>query len=79
MSSRTNKKHFVIFNNNGIISIATTKDWARGNQSLFSGYNFTNSKNTPTINIIEKYLISECNFTKITDDQVTICYEYNSI
>lgn len=37
---RLNKKHFIIFNNGGVISATTPKDWARAHQELFSGYNF---------------------------------------
>jgi len=32
---RVNKKHFIIYNNGGVISATTPKDWARAHQELF--------------------------------------------
>jgi len=79
MSKRINKKHLIIFNNNGIIALTTPKDWARGNQQCFPDYNFSDSENTPTVDLIEKFLMEEMNFTKITDENVVICYDYKAI
>ena len=76
-SERINKKHFIIFNNNGVISASTPKDWARANQILFPNYNFVNR--TPTINVIEKYLIDNLKFHKVENEEVVICYAYYSL
>ena len=76
-SERINKKHFIIFNNNGVISASTPKDWARANQILFPNYNFVN--HTPTINVIEKYLIDNLKFHKVENEEVVICYAYYSL
>jgi len=51
---RSNKKHFIIFNNGGVISATTPKDWARAHQSFFPKKNFSDSDNTPTVDVIEK-------------------------
>ena len=77
--ARINKKHFVIFNNAGVISASTPKNWARANQTLFDGYNFSNSDNTPTVIEIENHLTNNLQFTKIENDEVIILYPYNSI
>lgn len=79
MSKRINRKHFLIFNNNGVVAVTTPKDWARGNQQCFPDYNFSNSESTPTVDLIEKFLIEEMNFTKITDENVVMCYDYKAI
>ena len=76
---RTNKKHFIIFNNGGIISATTPKDWARAHQALFNGYDFLNSDNTPTVDHIEKYLVNTEGFTRIENDEVVIHYPYTNI
>ncbi len=77
--NRINKKHFILFNNNGIISATTPKDWARANQHFFPNYNFTNSDNTPTVNIIEQYLINNLAYHKVDNDEIVICYAYNNL
>jgi hypothetical protein len=77
--SRINKKHFLIFNNGGIISVTTPKDWARANQSYFPSKDFSNSDNTPTSGAIEKVLTEEFNFRCIENDEVFICYDYDSL
>ena len=30
---KVNKKHFIIFNNGGVVSTTTPKDWARAHQN----------------------------------------------
>jgi hypothetical protein len=76
--ARKNKKHFVIYNNGGVISATTPKDWARANQNLFEGYNFTDSDNTPIVDVIEKELLRQ-GFSEIRNDEVVILYQYNSL
>ncbi|MBN9285567.1 MULTISPECIES: hypothetical protein [unclassified Flavobacterium] len=73
---RINKKHFILFNNNGVISSTTPKDWARANQEHFNNYDFTNSKNTPTVNVIEKFLVENLNYHKMENNEMVICYAY---
>jgi hypothetical protein len=77
--ARINKKHFVIFNNGGMISATTPKDWARAHQSHFPKKDFTTSKKTPTVNQIEDFLINKLNFRIIENAEIVICYEYQSI
>jgi hypothetical protein len=76
---RIYKKHFIIFNNGGVISATTPKDWARANQQLFPNKDFSDSDNTPTVEEIETYLEKTLNFHIIRNEEVVICYDYNSI
>ena len=76
--SRIYKKHFVIYNNGGVISATTPKDWARANQSLFERYDFSNSDNTPIVEVIEKELTRQ-GFRNVVNDEVVIFYQYNSL
>lgn len=79
MAKRRNKKHFIIFNNGGVISATTPKDWARAHQDCFPNKDFLDSTTTPTVDEIEDYLTNELNFKKIANDEIVICYEYNSL
>lgn len=76
---RIYKKHFIIFNNGGIISATTPKEWARAHQGLFNGYDFSDSDNTPNVDDIENYLVNNEGFTRIENDEVVIHYPYKSI
>ena len=76
--TRINRKHFVIFNNGGVISATTPKDWARANQSLFEGYDFSNSENTPIVDVIERELMRQ-GFRETNNNEVVIYYQYNSL
>ena len=69
---RINKKHFILFNNSGVISATTPKDWARANQIFFRNYDFTNSKNTPTVKVIEHYLTENLGYHKIDNNEIVI-------
>ena len=77
-SKRINKKHFIIFNNGGVISATTPKDWARANQSLFSNYSFDDADNTPTVESIEKQL-TKLGFSEVKNSDVVILYQYKNI
>lgn len=77
--TRINKKHFMILNNNGVISITTPKDWARANQNIFNNFDFTNSENTPIVNEIEEYLVKRRNFNKIENEEIVILYKYYTL
>lgn len=73
--ARKNKKHFVLYNNGGVISATTPKDWARANQNIFSNYNFSDSKNTPTVAVIEKEL-SRLGFSQVINNEIVIFYQF---
>ena len=79
MTKRKNKKHFIIYNNGGVISSTTPKDWARANQDCFPDKDFSNSDNTPTVDEIEIYLTKHRNFGRLDNDEVVICYDYKAI
>ena len=76
--ARKNKKHFVIYNNGGVISATTPKDWARANQSFFDGYDFLNSNNTPIVDVIERELIRQ-GFRETRNDEIIIFYQYYNL
>ena len=76
---RVNKKHFIIFNNGGVISATTPKDWARAHQGEFPNNNFDNSDNTPTVNEIENYLTDNLGFRKVENDEIVICYPFKDL
>lgn len=78
MTKRINKKHFIIYNNGGVISATTPKDWARANQHFFPKYDFKNDLKTPNVIVIEKYL-SKNGFYCIDNNEVVIYYQYNSL
>ena len=75
---RKNKKHFVLFNNGGVISATKPKDWARANQHLFNGYDFSDSANTPIVDLIENVL-ANLGFNMVNNGEVVIYYQYKSI
>ena len=76
--TRINKKHFVLYNNGGVISATTPKDWARANQDLFLNYNFIDSKNTPTVAVIEKKL-TKLGFSYLQNNEIVVFYQYNNL
>jgi len=76
---RTNKKHFIIFNNGGVISATTPKDWARAHQEYFPNKNFLNSDDTPTVNEIENYLVNNLGFGRAENDEIVIHYPFKEI
>lgn len=76
--ARKNKKHFLLYNNGGVISATTPKDWARANQTLFDGYDFSDSDNTPIVDVIEQEL-SRLGFTEINNNEIVIFYQYYSL
>lgn len=77
--SRKNKKHIIILNNNGVLSVTTPKNWARANQNLFDGFDFSNAENTPIVNEIENFLINNRSFSKIENQEIVILYAFNTI
>lgn len=79
MAKRINKKHFIIFNNGGVISSTTPKDWARAHQNFFPKKDFSDSDNTPTVEDIENYLTQHLNFKKLSNEEIVVCYDYKAI
>ena len=77
-AKRINKKHFIIYNNGGVISATTPKDWARANQAYFPKYNFEISGKTPTVETIEKCL-EKLGFSEVENNEVVIFYLYKNI
>lgn len=77
--TRTNKKHFILYNNGGVISATTPKDWARAHQEVFPEFDFTNSENTPTVDQIESFLVNNRRFSRIENQEIVIHYQYNQI
>jgi hypothetical protein len=77
--NRLNKKHFIIYNNGGVISCTTPKDWARAHQECFPNKDFSNSDNTPRVDEIENYLTQHRNFKRVANDQIVVCYDYKAI
>jgi len=75
---RVNKKHFILYNNGGVISATTPKDWARANQEYFPKYNFYNSENTPTVEVIEKQMV-KLGFSEVSNSEVVIFYPYKNV
>lgn len=79
MAKRINKKHFIIYNNGGVISSTTPKDWARANQDCFPNKDFSDSDNTPTVDEIENYLTQQRSFKRLANDEIVVCYDYKAI
>jgi len=79
MAKRINKKHFILFNNGGVICSTTPKDWARAHQIFFPNKDFSDSDNTPTVDEIESYLTQQLNFKKLSNDEIVVCYDYTAI
>jgi hypothetical protein len=76
--ARKNKKHFVLYNNGGVISATTPKDWARANKELFTQYNFSDSKNTPTVSVTEKEL-TKLGFNNLLNTEIVVFYQYSNL
>ena len=76
---RVNKKHFIIYNNRGVISATTPKDWARAHQELFKKFDFTDGDNTPPVDIIEKYLANTKGYSKIENEEIVIHYPFKNL
>ena len=75
-NSRVNKKHFIIYNNGGVISATTPKDWARAHRSAFPNSSFVDSNNTPIVSKIEKHLINKFGYRKVENREIAICYPF---
>ena len=78
-TKRKFRKHFIIFNNGGVLSATTPKDWARAHRELFPNYNFIGAGNTPIVDVIENYLVNNEGFSSIENDEIVIHYIYLNI
>lgn len=77
--ARDNRKHFIIYNNGGVISATTPKDWARAHRNYFTKFTFINAKTTPTVDKIESYLSNNMGFERIEDAKIVVYYIYIEI
>lgn len=77
--AREAKKHFIIYNNGGVLSATTPKDWARAHRNYFPTFSFIGSDNTPTVDTIENYLINNMGFSRIVNNEIVMCYIYIEI
>ena len=64
-----NRKHFLIYYLNDVLAQTTPKDWARANYQHFPNYNFQGA-NIPTTETIEAYLIRECDYSKLENNEI---------
>ena len=76
---RINKKHYLLFNNAGVVSATTPKNWARANQNKFPNYSFEDAENTPRTKEIEKYLEEILRFKRIENYEMVILYPYKEL
>ena len=74
--NRINKKHFIMYNNGGVISATTPKDWARAHRAVFPNFDFTNSDNTPSVDAIENFLFANEGFSRIENHEIVIHYPF---
>ena len=76
---RVNKKHFLLFNNAGVVSATTPKNWARAHQNSFPNYSFDDAENTPKTEEIEKYLEEILKYKRVENNEIVILYPYNEL
>jgi hypothetical protein len=69
-----NKKHFVIFWENGIVKSLRSKEWADQNRECFNKYSFIGN-DIPTSNEIDRYLVTERGFTLVADSEKFVCFK----
>jgi hypothetical protein len=66
-----NKKHFVIYFENGKAITKTSREWAEENQDRFPNYINT----TPTSNEIDRYLVDKFGYTLTSDKEKFVCFK----
>jgi hypothetical protein len=72
---KKNKKHFLLFYNEGKLTIEKPRKWAKKNKKIFSNFSFQdNNENHPTTNFIENVLISKFNFKCLSNEDIVVCY-----
>jgi hypothetical protein len=70
-----NKKHFVIYFENGNAITKTSREWAEENQDCFPNYVNT----TPTSNEIDRYLVDKLGYTLTSDKEKFVCFKLVNI
>jgi hypothetical protein len=78
-SKRKARKHFILYNNGGVLSATTPKDWARGHRDAFPNKSFNDSATTPIVDRIEDYLIRNLNYNRVENDEIVICYPFKDL
>lgn len=73
-----NKKHYVVYFENGKAITKTSKEWSEDNQECFPKFTFI-GENKPTSDAIDKYLVSENGFTLTSDNEKFVCYKLVNI
>jgi hypothetical protein len=68
-----NKKHYVIFFENGKAVTMTSKEWADNNKNCFKNSFIGND--IPTSNEIDRFLVNERGFTLVADNEKFVCYK----
>jgi hypothetical protein len=68
-----NKKHYVIFWENGIVQTLRSKEWADQNRDCFKNTFIGND--IPTSNDIDRFLVSERGFTLVSDNEKFVCFK----
>ncbi len=68
-----NKKHYVIYFENGIVKTFKSKEWAEENRECFK-HSFI-GQDVPTSNEIDRYLVSEKGFSLISDNEKFVCFK----
>ncbi len=61
-------------NGTGTFIVTEPKPWAHENQSHFPKYDFSDNDNTPTVDVIEKYLIKNYNFQSKKEGGIKVLY-----
>lgn len=72
-------KHLIIFNNGGVVSATTPKDWARAHQDNFPNHAFDNAATTPTTNAIEAHMTNNLGYEEIGNDDIVILYRLRDL
>jgi hypothetical protein len=70
-----NKKHFVIYFENGKAITKTSREWAEENQECFPNY----VNKTPTSNEIDRYLVDKLGYSLTSDEERFVCFKLVNI
>jgi|TARA_R110000796_G_scaffold63858_1_gene147666 hypothetical protein len=76
---RINKKHYLLFNDAGVVNATTPKNWARAHQDRFPNYSFDDTENTPRTKEIERYLEETLRFRRVENDEIVILYPFKEL
>ena len=72
-------KHFMIFNNGGLVSATTPKDWARAHQNAFPNHTFADGNTTPTTDTIEAYLKNSLGYQEANGPGIVVLYRLGEL